>query len=216
MTVAQVSVAHVSGARRARPLRLALAVVPLAFVLAGCGGAKMAEGEVSEGERRFTERLLFGGQKLPEPKPFNERELGCPQVTLLDGTAQWRVGGDSARGVSHQASIHDLARECTTEGNTMRIKVGVRGRVVLGEGGRAGSYGVPVRIVVREGDKTLHSRVVSTSVSVPDDGSVPFTIIDNTITVPVTDKDPGEAYTVVVGLDPQGSRGAAPGKKRRR
>jgi hypothetical protein len=76
---------------------------------------------------------------------------------------------------------------------------------------------VPLRIVVREGDKILQSRLASTSVSVPDSGSVAFTIVDDTVSVPIVEgKDPGEAFTILVGLDPQGNRGKAPAKKRRR
>lgn len=198
---------------RVRILCLAL---PLSAALAACGGGKLGEGEVSEGERRFTEKLLFPVEKLPEKKPFEQRDIGCPSVSLLDGTSTWRVGGDSARGVSYQAAIHDLARECTTEGSTMRIKVGVRGRVVMGEGGRGGSITVPVRVVVKDGDKSLHSRVVGTAVSVPDGGSVPFTTLDDGIVVTITQQDPAEQYSIVVGIDPQGSRGGGPARKRRR
>lgn len=208
-----------AGSRHGRmlnSLRLVALSAPLALLLAGCGASKLGDGEVSEGERRFTEKLLFPTQKLPEARPFNQRDIGCPSVELQDGTAAWRVGGDSARGVSHQASIHDLARECTTEGATQRIKVGVRGRVVLGEGGRAGTVTVPLRVVVKDGDRIVHSRVVSTAVSVPEGGSVPFTILDESVALSITDKDPAEQYSILVGLDPQGSRGAAPRKKRRR
>lgn len=204
------------GTKMSSRMRVACLVVPAAMLLAGCSSSKLGEGEVSAGERKFTEKLLFPVQKLPEAQPFNKREFTCPVVNLQDGTASWRVGGDSARGVSHQASIHDLARECSADGGTMRIKLGVSGRVVLGEGGRPGSYTVPLRVVVREGDRTLLSKVISTSISLPDNGSAPFVIVDNAITVPVTEKDPGEMYSILVGLDPQGNRGKAPAKKQRR
>jgi hypothetical protein len=197
-------------------VRMVCLALPLAVSLAACGGNKLGEGEVSEGERRFTEKLLFPTQKLPEKKPFEQRELGCPAVSLLDGTSTYRVGGDSARGVSYQASLHDLARECEGEGSTMRIKVGVRGRVVMGEGGRGGSISVPVRIVVKDGAKTVHSRVIGTAVSVPDGGSVPFTALDEGIVVAITDQDPGDQYTIVVGIDPQGGRATGGARKRRR
>ncbi|MCA0406292.1 MAG: hypothetical protein LCH39_09105 [Proteobacteria bacterium] len=207
------STAVISAHRSA--LRLAALAVPLALSLAACGTTKLGEGEVSEGERRFTEKLLFPTQKLPEAKPFNEREIGCPAVSLLDGTATWRVGADSARGVSYQASINDLARECTQEGTTMRIKVGVRGRVVIGDGGRGGTINVPVRVAVKDGDKTLHSRVSTASVSVADSGSSAFTVLDEGIIVTITDKDPADQYSIIVGIDPQGARSGAPRKRRR-
>lgn len=208
--------AGITHGRTTNTLRLLALGVPLALLLAGCGASKLGEGEVSEGERRFTEKLLFPVQKLPEAKPFNQREFSCPTVELQDGTAAIKIGGQSARGVFYQASIHDMARECATEAGVMRVKVGVRGRVVVGEGGSGGTVGVPVRIVVKDGDRIVSTRLVSTSVSVPADGSVPFSLVDESVSVSVTDKDPGEQYVILVGLDPQGSRGAAPRKKRRR
>ncbi len=194
---------------------LSLLALPIALGLSACGG-RLGEGEVSEGERRFTEKLLFPTQQLPEKTPFNQAESGCPAVTQNEGTAVWRMGGDSARGLSYQASVSETARECTREGNTLRIKVGVRGRVVMGESGRGGSVTVPVRIVVRDGEKTVLNRLVQANVSVPDGGSVPYSVADEGIALAVTATDPAEQYSILVGIDPQGARASGARRERRR
>lgn len=181
-----------------------------ALGLSACGGRADT---VSPTEKAVTERILFANTKLPEPKEA-QRVLGCPAATILDGTAAYRVGeAGSARGVSHQAAILDLARECRPEGNVMRIKVGVQGRLILGDSGRPGTYTIPVRIAVRGDGKVLQSKLLPTAVTVPpDDTLAPFVTIDDTITVPITAEDPAEQYTILVGLDPQG----APRERRRR
>lgn len=189
-------------------------VLAAALALAGC----MTTSEtVSPTERKITEGILFAGTTpLPEQKD-PQREYGCPAASILDGTAAYRVGDQSARGVSHQASIHDLARECKAEGNVMRIKVGVQGRLILGDSGKPGTYTIPVRVAVRGGGQTIVSKLVPTQVTIPpNDTQSPFVMVDESITVPITAADPGETYSVLVGLDPQGARQSTGKKKRQR
>lgn len=182
------------------------------LALAGCGSTTGLT------EKSVTEAVFFGGTtKLPEQKD-PVREYGCPGVSILEGTVAYRVGDQSgARGVSHQASIHDLARECRTEGNTMRIKIGVQGRLVLGDGGKPGTYTIPLRVAVRGNGATISSRLVPASVTIPaNDGQAPFVIIDDLVSVPITAEDPAEVYSVLVGLDPQGARQTPAKAKRQR
>lgn len=202
---------EISTSPSAKPAKLAFAVAFSALLLGGCN----TSGTTSQTEKNFTERLLFANTKLPEQKAEEARDLGCPATSILDGTAAYRVGNSGqARGISHQAAIHDLARECTTTGNTMRIKVGIQGRLILGDGGKPGTYSVPVRVAVRANGQTIQSRLVPTSVTIPaDDTQSAFVVIDDSISVPVTAEDPADVYSILVGLDPQGGRQAP---KRRR
>lgn len=191
--------------------RVAALLLP-AFVLAACN----TSGQVSETERNFTERLLFANNKLPDVKPPS-REYTCPVTTILDGTVAYRVGDASARGVSHQASIHDLARECSFDATTMRVKVGVQGRLVLGEDGKPGTYTIPLRIAVRSNGQVIQSKLVARQVTIPaNDSQAGFVIVDDGLALPITAEDPGEAYTILVGLDPQGSRQRPQRGQRRR
>jgi len=175
----------------------------LVTVLAGCGTT----------EQEVTERVLFGGQRLPPQQEAAKRELGCPSVDLLDGTAAMRQGArDQARGITFQAAIFDLARECSDNGTTQRIKVGVQGRLVLGDNGTPGTY--TVRVAVRKGDQVVYSKLLPTRVTIPpEETQAPFVTIDEGIALPVTANDPADAYAIFVGLDPHGK--APPEKKRR-
>lgn len=199
-----------------KPAALA-AVLPLA--LAGCmsGGSGGGTAGPGETERSVTERIFFSTTKLPEQKEAVP-DYGCPAANILDGTVAYRVGDASAaRGVSHQAAIHDIARECKVEGGTMRIKVGVQGRLLLGDSGRPGTFTVPVRVAVRGNGQTITSRLVSTTVTIgPEEGQASFVVIDDSISLPITAEDPAEAYTILVGLDPQGSRNTGRRTQRRR
>lgn len=195
------------------PSRLVL----LAAMAAGLGACQSSRSEApSQTERNITERILFGGTKLPEQK-VEVRDLGCPAASILDGTAAYRTGATGqARGVALQAAINDIARECIQQGNVMRIKVGVQGRVLLGEAGNAGNITVPVRIAVRGNGQTISTKLVPVAVAIPaGDTQAPFILVDDSVTVPITAEDPAEQYSVLVGLDPQGARQTATKRKRR-
>jgi hypothetical protein len=98
----------------------------------------------------------------------------------------------------------------------MRIKVGIQGRLILGENGKPGTYTVPVRVAVRGNGQTIMSKLLPTSVTIPaSDTQAAFVVIDDSITVPITGEDPADVYSVLIGLDPQGSK-ATPGRKKRR
>lgn len=195
-----------------RPVRAPLVLVAIGIALAGC--ASQGDGP-SPTEQRIVTAVLFGGRALPAP-PETVREFGCPSATLLDGTGVYRSGDSgTARGVSYQAWINDIARECMPQGNLMRIKVGIQGRFILGENGKPGTYTVPIRVAVRRGEETVLSRLLSASVSVPaSDTQSPFVLVDDSITVTIGADDPGDEYKILIGIDPQGQR-AAPRKRRR-
>ncbi|KAF0230343.1 MAG: hypothetical protein FD175_1665 [Beijerinckiaceae bacterium] len=200
------------GAAARRFAILLPAVVVGAGLLAGCSTSNT----VSQTEKSVTERILFANTKLPEQKIEESRDYTCPETRILDGTAAYRVGeAGQARGISHQAAINDLARECSFSGGTMRVKVGIQGRLILGDAGKPGTYTIPVRLAVRANGQTVYSKALPTSVVIPpNDTQAAFVVIDDTINVPITAEDPGEAYSILIGLDPQGAK-AAPGKKKR-
>lgn len=192
-----------------------LVLAGLAVGLSACQSASSGN-EPSPAERRLTERLFFSTTKLPEQKE-EVRDLGCPAASILDGTAAYRTGdATQARGVAYQAAINDLARECRQEGNMMRIRVGIQGRILLGEVGKPGTYTIPVRIAVRGNGQTLSSRLVPVAVTIPaNDSQAPFVTVDDAISVPITATDPAEQYSVLIGLDPQGARQSGSRRQRR-
>lgn len=190
-------------------------------VLTGCLSSQSntnAEGQVVAGDGRgWATALLYGGRGFSEPPPTAKREYSCPRAEILDGTVAYRSGGDAggARGVAYQASINDFARECAlTAENQLSMRVGVRGRIILGESGKPGTFTIPVRVAVRKGDQTVYSRVSQASASIPaGDSQATFVVLDENLRLPVGVNDPGDEYTVLIGLDPQSSR---PTRNRRR
>ena len=196
---------------RIRPM-LAPLVLFGVLLLGGCGSTSNSAGTT---EQKITTALLFGGQTtLPEPPKVAAREVTCPATAILEGTAAYRVGDQAARGVSYQAAINDLARDCALEGQRFRVKVGVQGRVILGDAGKAGTYSIPVRVAVRRGNDTVYTKLIPVSVTIAaNEAQSPVVVVDDAISLPVSAEDPGLEYKVFVGIDPQGQRGA--GKKRR-
>lgn len=187
-------------------LRLAGAL-SLASLVAGCGSTTLPT------EESVASTLLYGGRALPPPQ-VEKREIGCPYAEVLEGTVAYRSGGDTARGINYQSSLTNIARECSDDGVTMRIKVGVEGRTILGESGRPGTYSAPVRIAVRKGQQVVYSKLHQAPAAIPaNDTHGTFIVIDDTISVPITSTDPADEYKIVVGLDPQGQR--APRNRRR-
>jgi predicted small secreted protein len=141
----------------------------------------------------------------------------CPVVEIFEGGAamRGRGAGKGATGVGFQASIGDVARECRFNGTTMTMRIGVRGRVVLGTSGSAGSYTVPIRVAVKQGPTVLYSNVARVTVSVPDgNGGAPFQHVEENVVVPQA-PDGVDAYEIFVGVDPTGTV-TRPAKKRKR
>ena len=164
--------------------------------------------------------LLYGGATVPAPiaNP-NERSINCPKVNVLEGTAAMRIGtqSGSATEVSYQASLGETARECTVQGATVAIKVGVEGRLLVGMLGKPGTYSVPLRIVVKRLKVVLYSKLVRINVTVPaGDTQAGFTHVEEGIVLPLTENDPAEEYDLLVGFDPNGKADPAEKKPTRR
>lgn len=117
----------------------------------------------------------------------------CPTLRALPGTEFFRVydkghAGDPSH-LRYQASITQTARECTTLGDEMFIKVGIAGRVIFGPAGKPGTLKVPVRITAlvatAEGNKVLYSKLHPIKVTIIEpDTSALFSIVDEEVSIP--------------------------------
>ncbi|WP_457090642.1 hypothetical protein [Microvirga sp. P5_D2] len=184
-----------------RKAGFALVVLGLAG-LAGCSSS--GEGSIGVGEM-----LLTGGATRPPPQRVAIEDVYCPTVSIIDGGSAIQVyaGGRAgdASALRSQVSINNLARECVgqPDGSTL-VKVGVEGRALLGVGGGAGRFNVPVQIVVKGGQGVIANRSRQTSVAIPaGDTQASFTVIENGIVVPAAYAN---SFEIDVGL---GSRPAA-------
>lgn len=184
-----------------------------AFTLLAAGA--LASPAVAQPESGFGAALrnLFNPTqpRLPEGNATageDPDDFVCPRVEILDGTAALRAfsGGQASGALRHQISIANVARECQVAGDLVTVKVGVEGRVLLGPAGAPGTFSAPVRVVVKQGDRVLASRVQRVSVTVPaGEAGASFVVVEPGLTVPKGDID------ILVGLD-----GAAEPRRARR
>lgn len=205
-----------SAARRILRLAGALAA---AAALAGCNSSGGSGGATSPySPSRWTSLLSFGPSKpAPATTAANTPQLrSCPEATILDGGAALRVGGNTSQSVRYQFAITDVARECQLQGNTLAIKVGVEGNLLIGPAGSAGTQSATVRVSLRaEKDQHIMTtrtyRVSATSTGLE---SGTFTLVTENFTAPFISEYSGDDYSIVVAFE--GSRPAAENRGRGR
>ncbi len=147
-------------------------------------------------------------------------DIDCPSVTILSGTAALQIPqGVGATNIRYQGSIGQLARECAILGETMTMRVGIEGRLLVGPKGGPGSVNVPIRLsLVQEGvgRKTILSKLYSVPVSIPPGASQAiFSQVEDDLTFPMPSPVSAlEKYAVYVGFDPRGATAAEKGKQK--
>jgi hypothetical protein len=166
----------------------------------------------------FGDRIsnLFGNQPAAPSQPQAPGQVAilpddfeCPTVDIRLGTSTFAVSAagvdPSPMSLRYQASFGQTARECKLAGNTLTIKVGIEGRVVLGPAGGPGQIDVPVRYaVVEEGPdpKTIVTKVHWQSITIsPGETNVPFTQVEEELSFPMPRGKALESYIVYVGFD---------------
>ncbi|MET0278038.1 MAG: hypothetical protein ABW198_06845 [Pseudorhodoplanes sp.] len=156
-----------------------------------------------------------GGSKVLE---------SCPNVELRQGAATLTINNNpkdpSAMQLRYQVAVMQTARECSNAGGMLTIRVGVQGRIVLGPAGTPGSLEIPLRYaLIEEGPdpKTVYTKLHRIPVTIAEgQPNVPFTHIDETISVPMPSPAAFDRYVIYVGFDALGSaqeRKPAPKKR---
>ena len=197
--------------------------------LAGCGGdgvlgtglgggSNTSSGSSQPGTLASAGNYLLYGGPTPPPAIAKgpARDINCPKITVLEGTAGMRIGlaTGGASEVAIQASLGTTARECTILDNKVSIRVGVEGRLLVGVLGKPGTYTVPLRIVVKRESVVLYSKYIPISVTVPaGETQASFTYVEDGILLPLTEYDPADEYDLLLGFDPNGKADAADRKK---
>jgi hypothetical protein len=139
----------------------------------------------------------------------------CPPVQVRTGastlTSSTNPAEPTASNLRYQVTVTTTARECRMgPGNTVLMKVGMQGRVILGpEGGNPGMVNVPIRFaVVRE---TVETKVITTKLDrlavaiPPDDSNVLFTHVTEGLDFPMPRGGDIDNYLVYIGFDPAGA-----------
>jgi len=134
---------------------------------------------------------LFGQSAAPAPAATPATataeapvDVECPKVEIREGGANFRQSADKA--VRVQFSIRNVARECSLEGETLVMKIGVEGIAVIGSAGKPGPVSAPLTITATRGDKTLVNRAATVKTIIPaDDEQALFRLVEDGIKIPL-------------------------------
>jgi hypothetical protein len=139
-------------------------------------------------------------------------DLTCPSVAIRSGASTYVVGapGQPASGtdVRYQATIHETARECdyNTDTHQIAIKIGIRGRVIVGPAGAPPTVKVPLRVAVVEDGvsaKTIATKAYTVTVSLSGDEGGSYSFVSDDISYPAPQGAAADRYVFYVGFDPQ-------------
>ncbi len=185
------------------------------------GGGVGASGTENSPLSTVKNFMFYGGSTVPNtaPKELAQRDIDCPKVDVLEGTAALRVASskEGAIGVNYQASMGQVARECRIDNNRVAIRVGIEGRVLIGTNGRPGTYSVPVRVVVKREKEVVYSHLTKLSVTIPsNETQIAFTHVEEGINLPLTPNNPADEYDILVGFDSSGKMDSQEGKTKRK
>jgi len=112
------------------------------------------------------------------------------------------VGND----LRYQATITRTARDCKQNGDQITARIGILGRVIAGPAGNPTTVEIPLRVAVVQGgvqEKTIATKVYRTTVSMNEEGSVPFSLVAEDVVYPVPPGATGDSYIFYIGFDPQ-------------
>ena len=198
------------------------------LALGGCGSSgSWFGGQQTAGQTAPTQQNPAGaGAPIPnaifgQPIPAQQAEIRadlCPRIEVRDGSNIWRTGGEGPTELVYQATITDLARECRIEGQTMIVRAGIEGRLLVGPKGGAGRATLPIRIAVAPGlHGSVWSRLYQVAINVPADSpSVAFTQVEDAIAFPLPEPGALANYIIWVGFDTQAQVRDQPARNRPR
>ena len=169
-----------------------LAVLGLS-ALTGCGAP-------GEGGFGVGDMLLTAGTRQAPAQAVATEDVYCPTIEVVDGGAALQVRGGGEEGsIRSQVTLGELARECIgqPDGSTL-VKVGVEARALLGVGGSAGRYDVPVHIVVKDGSTVFADRSRQVAAAIPaGQTQTTVSVIEDGIVVPASYAN---SFEIEVGL----------------
>jgi hypothetical protein len=152
-------------------------------------------------------------------------EDDCPTVDVRTGAGTLANAAKSAEPTAtdlrYQLTFVELARQCFVDSGTLRMRVGVQGRVIVGPAGAPAQVTAPIRYaVVQEGvqPKTIATKFRRVPVTLSG-GTTTFTDIEEDLSFPLPPVAVLQAYVVYVGFDEAGDRGqpqARPSKSKKK
>ena len=127
----------------------------------------------------------------------------CPRVQLITNEETFRTyeGRDrSIDNIRYQASLYDVTRSCTIDGDRLTIEVTAAGRLLAGpKGDRGGSLTMPIRIAVKDSQGVPYSELERHAASIGEGRtSDQFVYRRASVTIPATSD---RRTIVLVGFD---------------
>jgi hypothetical protein len=199
--------------QRVRACCGAAALLAVAALIAGCSSLNTASPAGAPANSGLSSFFSSARQNTPQAAPAApEFNYECPGTDFRRGAAVLNVaeksGNATAGDLRYQLSLRQLARECLAHAETMTIRVGVLGRIILGPYGSPGPIDVPLRYaVVREGPepRPIVSKFKRLTVMVPPGGAnLEFTDVEENLTFPIPSTAELSRYVVYVGFDEVG------------
>jgi hypothetical protein len=189
------------------------ALLAAAVVLSGCSSASTPTATADAGApSRFSS--LFSGSAGATAQAasgggaaFNGDD--CPSVDIRTGAGTLTLNGKppeaAATDVRYQLNFTELARQCTVVGQSLVMKVGVQGRIIVGAAGGPGQVDIPLRYaVVREGAelRTIATKFKRIAAEVaPGQSNVVFSDVEENLSFPIPSRAELAGYMVYVGFD---------------
>ncbi|WP_180897498.1 hypothetical protein [Martelella soudanensis] len=140
----------------------------------------------------------------PEPEPATARPVTpginltaltklCPKVILDDEVAFKRIyspaNAETPENLVYQVSLGEFSRTCAAAptGDKLLEQISIAGRLVGGPKARSGTYQVPVRVEVVDGDVAVYEQVINQEITMPAEGmSTQFLFRADDLPVPLT------------------------------
>ncbi len=193
--------------------------IAAALALACCQGAAAQQ---DPGDNTFGNLFRRGPTTYPQDtRP--KIDVDCPIVQVADGQASFRAysGADrSAAGVKYQYTFGELARECVaTPDGRLELRIGISGYVLAGPSGAAGTFNVPVKVVIkRDSDHSIAAtKVMRVATAIPPgESQSAFSAVTETIVIPFLRPEADEDYSIYVGFDSAGPEKPVKKQKRKR
>ena len=172
-------------------------------------------------------KSLFGvrPEQPAEAAPEGETDLTCPPVSIRAGASTYAVAAPGKQPVGNdlrvQATITRTARDCTKANGEITARIGIQGRIIAGPAGAPASVEIPMRIAVVQGgvsEKVIATKPYRTTVTMTEDGNVPFSLVADDVVYPIPPGALGDSYIFYIGFDPQAltpePKAKAPKKKK--
>jgi hypothetical protein len=154
----------------------------------------------------------------PKVLPVASQDINCPEVDIANDGAALRVGGPDNPSVRYQFNIGDTARQCDPAGPSQAaLRIGVKGEVVIGPAGSAGTFNAPLKITVRrESDKTdVFSQTYRVEATTDGVTAGAFRVVTDPITLPMSTLQLADVYSITVGFE-GGTGGPAPTRHKKK